>query len=173
MFDNDMKSQIKRIDILFLLTLFLTPISFADSAEIYKWKNKDGNIVFSDSPPPPGVDAETKKFREDAIEGPKAKEVPKRSKSDSLSEKRPYGSINVIMYMTSWCGYCRQAREYIRSLGVNLIEYNVEKDRSKREEFLQKSGGAGGVPLIDVEGIIIRGYNPDAIKAAVEKRRSL
>ncbi len=163
----------KLIITILLLCIFLSSASSAQSAEIYKWRDKNGNIVFSDSPPPPGVDAETKKFREDAIEGPKTKEVPKRSKSDSLSEKRPYGSINVIMYMTSWCGYCRKAREYIRSLDVNLTEYDVEKDRSKREEFLQKSGGAGGVPLIDVEGTIIRGYNPDAIKVAVEKRRSL
>jgi glutaredoxin len=73
--------------------------------------------------------------------------------------------------MTSWCGYCRKARAYIYSLGVNLIEYNIEKDVSKREEMLRKSGGSTGVPLIDVEGIIIRGYNPEAIKAAVEKRR--
>lgn len=173
MFDNDMKNQIKRIVILFLLILFLTPISFADSAEIYKWRDKDGNIVFSDSPPPPGVDAEIKKFREDSVERPKTKEGPPGPKSGSVKERKAYRDINVIMYMTSWCGYCRKARQYIRSLDVNLTEYDVEKDRSKREEFLQKSGGAGGVPLIDVEGIIIKGYSPGAIKAAVEKRRSL
>jgi len=159
--------------IILLLSVFLFTISSADGAEIYKWRDKDGNIVFSDSPPPPGVDAEIKKFKEETTERPKAKEDIPKPKVDSYKEKRPYGSINVIMYMTSWCGYCRKAREYIRSLDVNLTEYDVEKDRNKREEFLQKSGGAGGVPLIDVEGIIIKGYSPSAIKAAVEKRRSL
>ena len=34
-----------------------------------------------------------------------------------------------------------------------------------------ESGGATGVPLIDVEGILIRGYNPEAIRAAIEKRK--
>jgi glutaredoxin len=75
--------------------------------------------------------------------------------------------------MTSWCPYCVKAREYLRSLDVNLIEYNIERDKSKRDEMLFKSGGSGGVPLIDVEGIVIRGYNPDTFKAAIERRRSL
>jgi glutaredoxin 3 len=56
---------------------------------------------------------------------------------------------------------------------VNLVEYNIEKDKAKREEMLQKSGGSRGVPLIDIEGIIIRGYNQSAMKEAIEKRRSL
>ena len=73
--------------------------------------------------------------------------------------------------MTDWCGYCRKARELLKSLGVNLIEYNIERDRGKAEEANRKRGGGGGVPLIDVEGIIIRGYGPDHIKAVVEKRR--
>lgn len=168
--DKEMKSQFKFIMILFPLFIFLSSISSIEPSEIYKWKDKDGNIVFSDSPPPPGVDAEIKKFKEEPTERPKAKEDISKHKVERLREKRPYGSINVIMYMTSWCGYCRKAREYIRSLDVNLIEYDVEKDRSKREEFLRKSGG-GGVPLIDVEGIILRGYNPGEIKTAIEKRR--
>jgi glutaredoxin len=53
--------------------------------------------------------------------------------------------------------YCAKAREYIQSLSVNLTEYDVEKDKSKREEMLRKSGGSRGVPLIDVEGIVIKG----------------
>jgi hypothetical protein len=33
----------------------------------------------------------------------------------------------------------------------------------------QKSGGGTGVPLIDIEGTIIHGYNPGAIKAALDR----
>ena len=75
------------------------------------------------------------------------------------------------MYMTSWCPYCSKARSYLRSLGVNLIEHDIEKDKSSREEMLTKSGGSRGVPVIDIEGIIIRGFNADAFKAAIEERR--
>jgi glutaredoxin len=75
--------------------------------------------------------------------------------------------------MTSWCPYCAKARNFLRSLEVHLIEYNIERDRNKREEMLGKSGGSTGVPLIDVEGTIIRGYNPDALKSAIERKRNL
>lgn len=168
-----MKNQFKKIIAALLFINFLSQVSSAVSAEIYKWKDKDGNIVFSDTPPPGVGDIDIKKFKVDTIERPKTKGDTPWTKSESIREKIPYGNINVIMYMTSWCGYCKKAREYIQSLKVNLIEYDIEKDKSKREEMLRKSGGSSGVPLIDIEGIIIRGYSPSAIKGALERRRSL
>ena len=175
-----------------LISGVLLQLSLAGSAEIYKWKDKDGRTFYSDSPPPAGVDVEIKKFKDDPDEppktehpkaesrkagspkadSPKAKETTLKPKRIEEGEKRPYRDINVVMYMTTWCRFCRLAREYIRTLDVNFFEYNIEKDKDKRAEMLGKSGGSGGVPLIDVEGIIIRGYNPDAIKTAVEKRRA-
>jgi glutaredoxin 3 len=167
-----MKNRFKGIIVTILLLTILSPTSSAVSGEIYKWKDKDGNIVFSDTPPPPGVNAEKKEFKEESTEKPKTKEYFPRSTSERVEEKRPYRDIYVIMYMTSWCPYCVKAREYLRSLDVNLIEYNIERDKSKRDEMLSKSGASTGVPLIDVEGIIIRGYNPSALRAAIERRRS-
>jgi glutaredoxin len=58
---------------------------------------------------------------------------------------------------------------YVRSLGANLIEYNIETDRDKKEEMKQKSGGSTSVPLLDIEGRIIRGFNQERIKAAIER----
>lgn len=158
---------------IFLITIILSSIFISPaSSEIYKWKDKDGNIVYSDFAPS-GVDAQKKKFREDKIERQETKESSHKSENNALKENKAYSDVEVVMYMTSWCGYCKKAREYINSLGVRLIEYDVDKDKSKNSEMLSKSGGAKGVPLIDVEGVIIRGYVPDAIKTAVEKRRSL
>jgi glutaredoxin len=167
-----MKNRFKGIIVTILFVIFVSPTSSAVSGEIYKWKDKDGNIVFSDTPPPTGVNVEKKEFKEESTEKPKTKEYFPRSTSERVEEKRPYRNIYVIMYMTSWCPYCVKAREYLRSLDVNLIEYNIERDKNKRDEMLSKSGGSTGVPLIDVEGIIIRGYNPSALRAAIERRRS-
>jgi glutaredoxin len=168
-----MKNQFKLIIAVLLFVIFLSPASSAVSGEVYKWKDKDGNIIFSDTLPPPGVNVEIKEFKEESTERPKTREYFQKSKSESIQEKRPYRDIHVIMYMTSWCPYCVKARTFLHSLDVNLIEYNIERDKSKREKMLSKSSGSTGVPLIDVEGIIIRGYNPDALKAAIERRRNL
>jgi glutaredoxin len=54
---------------------------------------------------------------------------------------------------------------------VNLTEYDVEEDAEKMAEMKRLSGGHTTVPLIDIEGIIIRGYVPDEMKDAVEKRK--
>jgi glutaredoxin 3 len=170
---KEMKNPLRRITVILLFIFFLSPASSAVSGDYYKWKDKDGNVIFSDIPPPPGVNAEIKEFKQDTTERPKTKEYPQRPSNESVKEKRPYGDIYVIMYMTSWCPYCAKARNYLLSLNVNLVEYNIERDKNKRDEMLSKSGGSTGVPLIDIEGIIIRGYNPDALKGAVEKRRNL
>jgi len=166
-----MEDWFKGVFIFFLFIFFLLPPPSMGSGEIYKWKDKDGNIVFSDTSPPPGVDAETKEFKEESTEKPKTRAPVPRLKNESIQERRPYRDIHVIMYMTSWCPYCSKARNDLRSLDVNLIEYDIEKDRSKREEMLSKSSGSRGVPVIDIEGIIVRGYNSDAIRGAIEERR--
>jgi glutaredoxin len=168
-----MKNQFNRIATVFFFVICFTSAPFLESAEIYRLKGRDGQIVYSNPPPPSEVDPEVKKFKEETFGRSAPKESLPEAKSEIIVERRPYRDIHVIMYMTSWCPYCSKARKYLHSLGVNLIEYDIEKDRRRGEEMLSKSGGSRGVPLIDIEGIIIRGYNSDAIKKAIEIRRNL
>jgi len=160
--------------------LLAIPLSSPAFSQMYKWKDKDGNIRFSDTAPS-GADAEKVKVLKQRKtptpkkEGIKAQEGTLKPPSPTAAqskEKREYRDIGVILYMTEWCSYCRKAREYLKSLGVNLDEYDVEKDKSKEAERRNKGGGSG-VPVIDVEGIILKGYNADNIKNAVEKRRNI
>ena len=167
---------LQRLIIIILLQFFASSVASAVNAgEIYKWKDKNGNVFFSDSPPA-GGDAEVISLKEERAPNPKATATPKatstKPKTVIPDEKRPYSSIKVIMYKTSWCGYCQKAREYLQSISVDLVEYDIERDRARSEEMLRKSGGSRGVPLVDVEGIIIHGYSPDQMKEAIEKRRS-
>jgi glutaredoxin len=55
-------------------------------------------------------------------------------------------------------------------MGVSLVEYDIERDPRKREEMITKSGSRG-VPVLDIEGIIVRGYSEEEIRAAIERRR--
>ena len=110
-----MKNQFKGILAVLLLVIFSSPGFNAVSGEIYKWKDKDGNIIFSDTPPPPGVDVEVKEFKENTTERPKVKEninLP-RPQTESFREKRPYSDVRVTMYSTSWCPYCVKAKNYL------------------------------------------------------------
>jgi glutaredoxin len=148
--------------------LFLFIFSFPAWAQMYKWQDEKGVTHFSDSPPQ-GKGAVKMKIIETEGTSDRA-EDPRKTTYRQGKEIRSVQDIKVVMYMTDWCGYCRKAREYLHSLGVSLVEYDIEKDSAKREE-MRRLGGRG-VPLIDVEGILIKGYSQQSIKDAVDKRRN-
>jgi hypothetical protein len=55
-------------------------------------------------------------------------------------------------------------------MGVSLVEYDIERDPAKGQELILKSGSPG-VPVVDVEGIIIKGYAPEMMRQAIERKR--
>ena len=73
----------------FLISFLLLAISSAFSTEIYKWTDKDGRIIFSDTPPSTGVEPEIKKFEEpQSKEKPRSKTVPSQPKLDTSPPPR-------------------------------------------------------------------------------------
>ena len=169
-----MKKHIMVFLVILLSCFFLSPAP----AVIYQWTDKNGNTVFSDSPPS-GVDAKIRKDKAGRIEkSAPNQDIPKPSRTKSSTQQdrdtgsgRPAKDISVIMYMTSWCPYCKKAKELINSLGVSLVEYDIDTDKGRKEEMKKKSGGATMVPLIDIEGTIVSGYNPEAIREAVKEKK--
>jgi len=153
------------LSVLFLIFFFFTLVPPA-SSQIYKWTDESGNVRFSDSPPA-GVKVQKV---QGVAGGSKSEANPEGPGGSPKAEKQESRKVKVIMYMTDWCPYCRQAREFLKSLDVDLVEYNVEKNREKAAEF--KAKGGTGVPLIDVEGTLIRGYNAETLKAAVDTKKN-
>ena len=56
----------------------------------------------------------------------------------------------------------------MRSLGVYAVEYNIDKDKDKKDEMRRRSGGTS-IPVIDIDGRILRGFSPEAIRAALDQ----
>lgn len=73
----------------------------------------------------------------------------------------------VKIYTTSTCHYCEMAKEYFKKNKVEYEAYNVAEDESAREEMVKKSGQMG-VPVIDINGEIIIGFDKDAIDKALK-----
>jgi len=65
---------------------------------------------------------------------------------------------NVIVYSTPTCPHCKHAKEYFGEKGVDYTDYNVGTDLDAREEMKRKSGQMG-VPVIDIDGEIVVGFN--------------
>lgn len=71
----------------------------------------------------------------------------------------------VVLYATQWCGYCAKTRELLNEQQVIYREVDIEHDPTGQAAF-QALGGRG-VPVLDVRGTIIHGYQPQAMRAAL------
>ncbi|HOR48306.1 MAG TPA: glutaredoxin domain-containing protein [Rectinema sp.] len=74
--------------------------------------------------------------------------------------------MSVTIYTTPSCGYCRMAKEWFRQNGISFTEYNVAADMRSAEEMFRKSGQMG-VPVIDIDGRIIIGFNKTEIEKSL------
>jgi glutaredoxin 3 len=64
----------------------------------------------------------------------------------------------ITIYTTPSCHYCHAAKEYFKSKGLEWTEYDVSKDIPHQQEMIQRSGQMG-VPVIDIDGNLIVGYD--------------
>lgn len=74
----------------------------------------------------------------------------------------------IVMYTTTHCPFCKMAKDYFNRNNVKFTEKNVENDQKAAEEMIEKSGQMG-VPVIDIDGKIIVGFDKNAIEKALKK----
>jgi glutaredoxin len=77
----------------------------------------------------------------------------------------------VVIYGAEWCGACHEAAKYLRSKGIPYVDKDVEKDPGAAKEMQQKLAKnglhEGSIPVIDVRGKVMIGFNPAEIDAAL------
>ena len=73
----------------------------------------------------------------------------------------------VIIYSTPTCPYCEMAKEFFKKNQVEYTDCNVAINEKAREEMIRKSHQMG-VPVIDVDGEIIVGFNRPEIERALK-----
>ena len=74
----------------------------------------------------------------------------------------------VTVYSTPSCPWCVKAKDFLKENDIPFKEFNVAKDEKARKDMVDKSGQMG-VPVLDVNGTIIVGFDREAIEAALEK----
>jgi glutaredoxin 3 len=73
----------------------------------------------------------------------------------------------IIVYSTNSCPYCVMAKEYLKSKNIEFEDVDVAQDPNKAMEMIRKSGQQG-VPVLDVNGKIIIGFNRPEIDSALK-----
>ena len=72
----------------------------------------------------------------------------------------------VKVYSTSTCPWCVKTKEFLKASNVKYDDINVGADEKARNDMFEKSGQFG-VPVTDVNGTIIVGYDKEALKKAL------
>ena len=73
---------------------------------------------------------------------------------------------SATIYTTPTCGYCKSAKAFFKEHNVTYTEKDVTTDPQARDEMIKKSGQMG-VPVIDVGGTLVLGFDEDALRAAL------
>jgi len=74
---------------------------------------------------------------------------------------------HVTVYSTPTCPYCKLAKEFLKKNEVEFDDVDVASDQDKAQEMIKKSGQMG-VPVIDIDGKIIIGFDKKAIAGALD-----
>jgi len=126
---------------IFVLMLCATmPVS---AGEIYKWTDENGKVHFSEYPPEQG--------EADSVD-------LKINSYSSVSYQSAVASRDgVVIYTTSWCGYCKKAKAYFKQKNIAYTEFDIEKDASGKRDYDRLE--ATGVPVILYGGERMNGFS--------------
>ncbi len=99
----------------------------------------------------------------------------KKSAADSKKKEKAAPKIKAIVYGASWCKPCKKAEKYLKSKGVDVTKKDVEEDEAARKEMQRKlkkvSREGAQIPIIDLAGQIIVGFNRAVLDKALAKAR--
>ncbi|MCX5692431.1 MAG: thioredoxin family protein [Candidatus Omnitrophica bacterium] len=73
---------------------------------------------------------------------------------------------NVKIYSTSTCSYCAMTKEFLKKNNIQFENIDVGMNSQASQEMMDKSGQMG-VPVLDIDGRIIVGFDKEAIAKAL------
>lgn len=75
---------------------------------------------------------------------------------------------NVVIYTTPSCPYCKLAKALFKENNVAYKEMDVALNEKAAEEMIAKSGQMG-VPVIEIDGQIVVGFNKPKLLELLSK----
>ena len=140
-----------------LVIILLFFAGACSGADIHQWRDRDGGVHFGDLPPP-DVQSERVMVEPNVYAGTGT------AKPSAI----PQQHHRVVLYSTTWCGYCRKARNYFRARKIRFEEYDVEKSLKGKRDY--KRLGARGVPIIFVGKQRLDGFSQAAFESLYRAR---
>jgi glutaredoxin 3 len=77
-------------------------------------------------------------------------------------DKKRHDLMTIKLYTTPTCPYCKLVKEYFKEKNISYSEVDVANNAAAANEMVKLSGQMG-VPVIDIDGRIIVGWNKNAL----------
>lgn len=87
-----------------------------------------------------------------------------------MSNSNSNSDNKVLVYGAEWCGFCHQVMKYLDGFKVPYTYINLDEEPAKAEEAVTKSGQMG-IPVTDIAGTIIVGFDRSKIDAALKSNK--
>ncbi len=78
----------------------------------------------------------------------------------------------ITMYTTPTCGYCHMAKNYFKMLKLDVITKDITKDEEAMKEIEEKTDQFS-VPVIDIDGRVVVGFNRPIIDIVLREKKLL
>ena len=139
-----------------LALALLLPMS-SGGGELYKWVDDKGTIHYGDKPPKKAelqqINGNITSFKSVDVEPFKYDPTLVTTNSNSKAK-------SVIMYSTSWCGYCKKARSHFTRNNIPFREFDIEKSKQAAKDYKKLKGR--GVPVILIGKQRMNGFSANA-----------
>ena len=73
---------------------------------------------------------------------------------------------NVKVYSTPTCPWCIRTKQFLKDHNISFEDIDVSSNQQAAEEMVQRSGQMG-VPVVDINGQIIVGFDKEKINTAL------
>lgn len=100
-----------------------------------------------------------------------ARPEPEPRRTARATAERPFARVasqpRVVVYTTSWCGWCRKTLAWLDAKGVDYVNKDIERDPAHRSELVRKTGSTS-IPVVEIDGTLVQGYNPGRMGALLD-----
>lgn len=92
----------------------------------------------------------------------------RRVAEEEEERRRARAGVPVVLYGTTWCGACAQARAYLRAQGIPFTDHDIEANPTARQAHASLNP-AHTVPTIEVGGQVLRGFSASSFERALDE----
>lgn len=141
----------------FVFAAIASSLAAQAQSTLYRWVDKDGNVHFTDAPPPADARSATQKRF-----GQAADEQPLPFATQTAMRRNP-----VMLWVVPQCEPCAKGRELLSNRGVPFSERDAQSN-VETQDALKKISGDLNVPLLVIGDNSIKGFEEGQWNAALD-----